>query len=202
MRSSENPAPVPTRTMDLALFMSREFILSSDIVEFPEHQKMNIEWDKEADVVVVGFGGAGAAAAVTAHDLGAKVLMLEKAPEGEEGGNTRVAGQGYLQIYDVDKAITYLNALCGPLRRPANDGARVGRGSEPEQRLGREHRRRSAGAPAPAGRHRVSGAARAPTARTSSTTATSSATRTRGSSSNRRSSAGRSRSSTSRRVAS
>ena len=31
--------------------------------------------------------------------------MLEKAPEGEEGGNTRVAGQGYLQIYDVDKAI-------------------------------------------------------------------------------------------------
>ena len=71
------------------------------------------KWDKEADVVVVGFGGAGAAAAITAHDLGARVLMLEKAPEGEEGGNTRVAGQGYLQVYDADKAITYLNALCG-----------------------------------------------------------------------------------------
>lgn len=71
------------------------------------------KWDKEADVVVVGFGGAGAAAAITAQDLGAKVLMLEKAPQGEEGGNTRIAGQGYLQVYDVDKAITYLNALCG-----------------------------------------------------------------------------------------
>lgn len=71
------------------------------------------KWDKEADVVVVGFGGAGAAAAITAQDLGAKVLMLEKAPEHEAGGNTRVAGQGYLQVYDVDKAITYLNALCG-----------------------------------------------------------------------------------------
>ena len=71
------------------------------------------KWDKEADVVVVGFGGAGAAAAITAHDLGARVLMLEKAPEGEEGGNTRIAGQGYLQVYDVDKAISYLNALCG-----------------------------------------------------------------------------------------
>ena len=71
------------------------------------------KWDKEADVVVVGFGGAGAAAAITAQDLGARVLMLEKAPEGEEGGNTRIAGQGYLQVYDVDKAITYLNALCG-----------------------------------------------------------------------------------------
>jgi succinate dehydrogenase/fumarate reductase flavoprotein subunit len=70
--------------------------------------------EKEADVVIVGFGGAGAAAAITAHDLGAKVLILEKAPEGEEGGNTRVAGQGYLQIYDVDNAIAYLNALCGP----------------------------------------------------------------------------------------
>lgn len=71
------------------------------------------KWDKEADVVIVGFGGAGAATAITAHDLGARVLMLEKAPEGEQGGNTRVAGQGYLQVYDVDKAIAYLNALCG-----------------------------------------------------------------------------------------
>ena len=70
------------------------------------------KWDHEADVVVVGFGGAGAAAAITAHDLGASVVLLEKAPEGEEGGNTRIAGQGYLQVYDVDKAITYLNALC------------------------------------------------------------------------------------------
>jgi succinate dehydrogenase/fumarate reductase flavoprotein subunit len=77
-------------------------------------------WDKEADVIVVGFGGAGAAAAITAHDLGARVLMLEKAPEGEEGGNTRIAGQGYLHVNDVDKAITYLNALCG--RYPVPQG--------------------------------------------------------------------------------
>ena len=56
---------------------------------------MQHEWDVPADVVVIGFGG-GLAAAVTAHELGAKDLMLEKAPEGQEGGNTRVAGQGYL----------------------------------------------------------------------------------------------------------
>jgi len=71
------------------------------------------KWDAEADVVVVGFGGAGAATAITAHNLGAEVLMLEKAPEGEEGGNTRVAGQGYLHIDDIDDAIRYLNALSG-----------------------------------------------------------------------------------------
>ncbi len=38
------------------------------------------EWDKEADVVMVGYGGAGAVAAITAHDAGAKVLLLEKLP--------------------------------------------------------------------------------------------------------------------------
>jgi succinate dehydrogenase/fumarate reductase flavoprotein subunit len=58
------------------------------------------------------------ATAVTAHDLGAKVVILEKAPEGQEGGNTRVAGQGYLNTSSVDKAIAYLTALCGPYTVP------------------------------------------------------------------------------------
>ncbi len=72
----------------------------------------------EADIVVVGFGAAGVAAAVTAHELGADVLLLEKAPEGKEGGNTRVAGQGYLNASSPDKAATYLTALCGPYTVP------------------------------------------------------------------------------------
>ena len=41
---------------------------------------------QHADVVVIGAGGAGMAAAVTAHDLGAKVIVLEKMPF--VGGNT------------------------------------------------------------------------------------------------------------------
>jgi succinate dehydrogenase/fumarate reductase flavoprotein subunit len=75
-------------------------------------------WDLEADVVVVGFGAAGMAASVTAHELGADVLLLEKAPEGKHGGNTRVAGQGYLNTSDAEKAATYLTALCGPYTVP------------------------------------------------------------------------------------
>jgi len=75
-------------------------------------------WDVDADVVVVGFGAAGVAAAVTAHDLGARVVILEKAPEGEEGGNTRVAGQGYLNTSSAEQAAAYLTALCGPYRVP------------------------------------------------------------------------------------
>jgi succinate dehydrogenase/fumarate reductase flavoprotein subunit len=77
-----------------------------------------MKWDQEADVVVVGFGAAGMATAVTAHELGAKVVLLEKAPEGEEGGNTRVAGQGYLNTSSVERAVAYLNALCGPFTVP------------------------------------------------------------------------------------
>ena len=76
------------------------------------------EWDVEADVVVVGFGAAGFAASVTAHELGATVVILEKAPEGQEGGNTRVAGQGYLNTSSIDKAAAYLTALCGPYTVP------------------------------------------------------------------------------------
>ena len=79
---------------------------------------MPFSWDVEADVVVVGFGAAGVAAAVTAHDLGAKVIILEKAPEGQHGGNTRVAGQGYLNTSSIEPAVAYLKALCGPFTVP------------------------------------------------------------------------------------
>ena len=48
------------------------------------------KWDKEADVVVVGFGGAGGSAAIAAHDAGAEVLVLEKMPV--PGGQTVVSG--------------------------------------------------------------------------------------------------------------
>ena len=54
------------------------------------------KWDYEADVVIVGYGGAGAVTAIVAHDAGAKVLILEAAPEGRHGGTTRVSGNIYI----------------------------------------------------------------------------------------------------------
>jgi succinate dehydrogenase/fumarate reductase flavoprotein subunit len=69
------------------------------------------KWDYEASVVVLGIGAAGLMTAITAHDQGADVLILEKASEAHAGGNTRVSGQGYWCPPDSSKAIEYQNAL-------------------------------------------------------------------------------------------
>jgi succinate dehydrogenase/fumarate reductase flavoprotein subunit len=66
------------------------------------------KWDLEYDVVVVGWGAAGTAAAVTAHDQGAKVLILEKMPQG--GGNSSVCG-GNIIIPKGKEFIEYLDTL-------------------------------------------------------------------------------------------
>ncbi len=79
-----------------------------------EAAKVPKKWDKVADVVVVGYGAAGATAAITAHDAGAKVLMLEKAPEKYKGGNSAVSGNAVFWPNDVEKAIIYFKGMCGP----------------------------------------------------------------------------------------
>ena len=53
----------------------------------------SIKWDAAYDVVVVGFGDAGAATSITAAENGAKVLLAEKAIKGLGGGNSRVCAQ-------------------------------------------------------------------------------------------------------------
>lgn len=69
-------------------------------------------WDKEADVVVVGFGGAGAVASITACDAGSTVIVLEKAPV-EGGGASRMSGAGitYCEADKVDDAAQYIHAI-------------------------------------------------------------------------------------------
>jgi len=48
--------------------------------------------DIEADVLVIGAGNAAACAALSARETGAKVMMLEAAPEETSGGNSRFTG--------------------------------------------------------------------------------------------------------------
>jgi len=59
--------------------------------EKQETEKSTIE--KTADVIVVGGGGAGLSAAITATDNGASVIVIEKT--GVLGGNTLVCGGIY-----------------------------------------------------------------------------------------------------------
>ena len=52
-------------------------------------------WDQEVDVVVVGFGGAGACAAIEAVDSGAKVLIIEKQRQDHHYPDIRMAGGNF-----------------------------------------------------------------------------------------------------------
>ena len=51
------------------------------------------KWDRSADVVIVGAGGAGLAAAVSAAEKKVSVIVLEKMPN--IGGNTIISGGGF-----------------------------------------------------------------------------------------------------------
>ncbi len=86
----------------------------------PFEQRM--DWDAEYDVIVMGYGLAGAVASVRAADEGAKVLLIEKAPQGEEGGNSRYAGQSMLTVeggaVNRDAALAYLKRVRGKYNTP------------------------------------------------------------------------------------
>jgi len=55
-------------------------------------------WDDEANVVVLGGGMAGLAAAIELDILGEDIMILEKAPEKHVGGGARVSGQTILDV--------------------------------------------------------------------------------------------------------
>ncbi|ASN53370.1 FAD-dependent oxidoreductase [Sinomonas sp. R1AF57] len=69
-------------------------------------------WDDEADLLILGYGGAGASCAAVAAETGADVLVLEKGAIG--GGNSAcIAGSLILHSDDDERALEYLDWLCG-----------------------------------------------------------------------------------------
>lgn len=77
-------------------------------------------WDEEADVVVIGYGIAGIAAAKAAADAGATAIVLEKAPEDRAGGATRVNGGTFALLGDI----AYLNGSYGAVDQALIDRMR------------------------------------------------------------------------------
>src|SRR3981081_2812503 len=64
------------------------------------------------DVFVVGSGNAAFCAAISAHESGARVLMLEAAPFEERGGNSHFTGGAFRFAYrGVEDLITVLPSL-------------------------------------------------------------------------------------------
>ena len=113
-----NTPQVPQENPPETVPASSAEILSSQPASLPsqpeENPKENIpeeNWSHSYDVVVIGFGGAGQAAALAAAEEGASVLILEKAPESAAGGNTRVCGQQILSPTDIDTAIDYFDKI-------------------------------------------------------------------------------------------
>jgi succinate dehydrogenase/fumarate reductase flavoprotein subunit len=74
-----------------------------------------VQWDDETEVLIIGFGGAGAVAAITARDAGARVLIVEKMEKG--GGNTNISIGGFLSLKDLAGALQYLESLCSQVFR-------------------------------------------------------------------------------------
>jgi succinate dehydrogenase/fumarate reductase flavoprotein subunit len=100
----------------------------------------DFKWDLEADVVVLGSGGAAMTAAIAAHDFGAKdVVILEKS--GMVGGTTAMSGgmlwipgnhyQREAGIEESDEDIVaYLDALAPGQLDPETLGAFMESGPE------------------------------------------------------------------------
>ncbi|MBP2058297.1 succinate dehydrogenase/fumarate reductase flavoprotein subunit [Lactobacillus colini] len=79
---------------------------------------MKKQYQATYDVLVIGFGGAGATAARFAADNGAKVLLVDSAPEGHEGGNTRYCGQLIGTSDNYEETLKYYHELTSPMNLP------------------------------------------------------------------------------------
>ena len=66
------------------------------------------QWDRETDVAIVGFGGAGGCAAIEAADAGASVTIFELASA--SGGSTAMSSA---EIYMGGSGGTRVQQACG-----------------------------------------------------------------------------------------
>lgn len=84
----------------------------------------DIDWDDEADLVVVGFGGAGASAALEGREQGAQVLVIDRFDGGGAtaysggifyAGNTRIQREAGVED-SAEEMFKYLRAENSPVK--------------------------------------------------------------------------------------
>lgn len=102
----------------LSIFLTMTMLLTSLSGCSSTSAQGSINWDREVDFLVVGYGLAGAAAAVEASDIdpNASILVLEKLPEAMAGGNSIASGQTFVVPAkdDVETFHTYFKAMNEP----------------------------------------------------------------------------------------
>lgn len=83
----------------------------------------DVTWNALYDVVVIGLGAAGASTAIAAADAGAKVLVLEAAPDGADGGNSHYCQQAFMSIdpADRERTLEYFKWLRGDYAYPTDE---------------------------------------------------------------------------------
>jgi succinate dehydrogenase/fumarate reductase flavoprotein subunit len=69
--------------------------------------------DLTADVVVVGFGGAGAVTALRTAELGGSTIILEKQPADAHTPSTRLCGGVIFGVTDVEAGARYMDQCAG-----------------------------------------------------------------------------------------
>jgi len=74
----------------------------------PRHLRDVARWDIETDVAIIGFGGAGACAAIEAHDHGAEAIIFEVASA--SGGSTALSSA---EVYLGGHGGTRVQQACG-----------------------------------------------------------------------------------------
>ncbi len=92
-----------------------------DAEEVARHTS-SLDWQEEADIVVVGFGGAGAVTAITAKDAGAEVIILEKQSPKKHTPNTMMSGGGIHVANDIKEAAKYFKAIAFGIGLPDDYG--------------------------------------------------------------------------------
>jgi tricarballylate dehydrogenase len=85
---------------------------------------MATESSGDCDVLIVGAGNAAMCAALAAREAGARVIVLERAPEAERGGNTAFTAGGFRVAYNsLDELMELLPDLSEEEKRSTDFGS-------------------------------------------------------------------------------
>ena len=71
----------------------------------------NIEWHMETEIIIIGYGMAGAVAAIEANNNDAKVIILEKQPADNHHTNSSLSSGVFVVPNDIEEVIKYIEGI-------------------------------------------------------------------------------------------